>query len=331
MGCSESKKSNADVQDVNVEVVGPKPTKPPADNSFVLRTPQKESIAKPRKTFTKLERPADADAACVIWLHGIAQTGDSWVALEIEAAAEMDWLQWCFPEAERRPVSILAFDEEPAWFDLSVAEPGISCKGPLDTDAGKLEAGLGGAVATVHALLDEAVALGFNSERLLLGGFSQGAALAVLAGRMYGKRLGGIVGWAGWLLRPDGLHASSPRVDGWSHKANAQTPILLCSVDDSESLPIGLANDCVDKLRASGADVTHCVVAGGHADLASNKTALAELGSFLSARFPKAEPVDCLLSGLRPVEAVGARIFATLDTEKVGGPNFLTIRIERLL
>lgn len=77
-----------------------------------------------------------------------------------------------------------------SWFDLttwpiSLQEP----EGPTGMDA---------SVKSIHAQLDGIVAGGVPSEQIVLGGFSQGGTLSVLAGLTYPKKLAGVISISGW-------------------------------------------------------------------------------------------------------------------------------------
>jgi phospholipase/carboxylesterase len=61
------------------------------------------------------------------------------------------------------------------------------------------EAGLRDSVRQVHALLDREVARGMPAHRIVLAGFSQGCAIALLAGLRYPERLAGLAGLSGYL------------------------------------------------------------------------------------------------------------------------------------
>lgn len=52
-------------------------------------------------------------------------------------------------------------------------------------------------------MIDAEIATGIPSERIVLGGFCQGAALALLAGTTCKHKLGGIVGLSGYMLLND--------------------------------------------------------------------------------------------------------------------------------
>jgi phospholipase/carboxylesterase len=63
---------------------------------------------------------------------------------------------------------------------------------------------LSSALASVGRALDQARASGTPPERTILLGFSQGACLALEFAARNARRFGGVVGWSGGLIGPDG-------------------------------------------------------------------------------------------------------------------------------
>jgi len=59
--------------------------------------------------------------------------------------------------------------------------------------------GLRAVVEHIHALIEDEIAGGIAPENILLGGLSQGAAVALVALLLGGRRLGGVLGLSGWL------------------------------------------------------------------------------------------------------------------------------------
>ena len=81
-------------------------------------------------------------------------------------------------------------------------------------------AGLQESVAKLHAMIDATVAQGIPSERIVVGGFSQGSAIAQHAGYTCTKRLGGIVGFSGWGMQREQVRVvasacAQGRGEGW--------------------------------------------------------------------------------------------------------------------
>lgn len=76
----------------------------------------------------------------------------------------------------------------PAWFDIR----------GLDPQAGEDADGIVNASNYVHGLIDKEIKDGIPSERIIVGGFSQGGALALYSALTYPKKLAGIVGLSCW-------------------------------------------------------------------------------------------------------------------------------------
>ena len=94
------------------------------------------------------------------------------------------------------PVSLNAGFQMPSWFDLK----SLDAKGPED------EEGIRKAALGVHELINNEVADGIELNRIMLGGFSQGGALALYSALTYPKKLAGVMALSCWLP----LHKSFP-------------------------------------------------------------------------------------------------------------------------
>lgn len=79
-------------------------------------------------------------------------------------------------------------------------------------------------LAYLNELVQAEVDAGIPSERIVLGGFSQGAAMAMFAGLTGPKKLGGVVGLSGWLVL-SGKFAKELEQEGKG--LNRETPIWL--------------------------------------------------------------------------------------------------------
>ncbi len=137
--------------------------------------------------------PPDA-AASVVWLHGLG--ADGWdfypIARELDLPRELR-LRFVFPHAPQRPVTINGGMVMRAWYDISA----------LDLDArGQDEAGIRESDAIVRAFLDREMARGVLPERIVLAGFSQGAAMTIFSALRAPMRLAGAIALSSYLLLP---------------------------------------------------------------------------------------------------------------------------------
>ena len=125
----------------------------------------------------------------IIWLHGLGDTGRGWNHLKHELRLPQA-VRYAFPDAPDAPVTCNGGYVMTSWMDLETIPIGNG----LPDDA----KGLADSTQIIHALIDAEVAKGTASEDIVLGGFSQGGAMALLAGYSYAKRLAGVACLSGW-------------------------------------------------------------------------------------------------------------------------------------
>jgi S-(hydroxymethyl)glutathione dehydrogenase/alcohol dehydrogenase len=138
-------------------------------------------------------RAKHAKKSALIFLHGLGDEPASW-------QGSMEWLGGKIggdvaavcPAAPVEAITKSGGEKMAAWCD-------VYADWPLTPASKDDMAGLAKSVATVHAAVDKLVADGVPAERIIVGGFSQGAATATLATYAYGKKLGGCLNLSGWL------------------------------------------------------------------------------------------------------------------------------------
>ena len=184
--------------------------------------------------------------ASLIILHGLGADGSDFAPL----ADEMDLraigvVRYVLPHAPQMPVTINGGYVMPAWFDIR------------HDRSQEDEAGLRASQARVEALLAREQARGVPAHRIVLAGFSQGCAMALLTGLRYPERLAGIVGMSGYL--PLAAKLADER-----NRANADVPIFLAhgTQDDMVALPRATASR--DALQALGYPVDWHAYPMGH-------------------------------------------------------------------
>ena len=187
-----------------------------------------------------------AHSATVIWLHGNA--GDpprGW--LRMLAKLNMPWCKFLMPVAASRHPPLVV-DAEEHEHELGVGsgllEPTMGWADDQSAAADAPES-LWTAVDMVHDLIDREVQLGVQADKVIVGGFGQGAAVALLASLTYRRQLAGVASFSGYLppslLRPA---AKAGRVGGLDVSvAAAYLPVLMChgSRDGVVPLMSGLA------------------------------------------------------------------------------------------
>jgi len=131
--------------------------------------------------------PSGKHTATVIFLHGLGDTGHGWASTI--AGIRPAHVKVICPTAAKMPVSLNSGFQMPSWFDLL----------SLDPDGKEDEAGIKRAAQLVDLLIDEEVKTsGLSSERVLVGGFSQGGALALYTALHTRHKLAGVVALSCW-------------------------------------------------------------------------------------------------------------------------------------
>jgi phospholipase/carboxylesterase len=177
--------------------------------------------------------------ATVLLMHGLGADGSDFVPI----AGELDLsavgpVRFVFPNAPIMPVTINGGYQMPAWYDI------------LGPDLAKREdeAGLRASLAAIEALLAREKARGIPAERIVIAGFSQGCAMALLTGLRHAERLAGIVALSGYL--PLAAATAAER-----SAANAHTPIFMAHGQQDNVVVPQRAAASHDALRALGYSV----------------------------------------------------------------------------
>lgn len=155
--------------------------------------------------------------ATLIFLHGLGDTGHGWASCI--AAIRGPHVKVICPTASTMPVTLNAGFRMPSWFDLKT----------LDATGAEDDEGILKATDLVHGLIGDEVRSGIPANRILLGGFSQGGALALHAALTYPERLAGVMALSCWLPR----HASFPD----AVKAPRDLPIFQAHGDCDPVVP----------------------------------------------------------------------------------------------
>lgn len=174
--------------------------------------------------------------ASVIVLHGLGADGNDFVpvARQLDLSAAGD-VRFVFPHAPVMAVTINGGQQMRAWYDILGA----------DLLKREDEAGLRRSLAQVEALIEREKSRGIPAGRIVLAGFSQGCALALLTGLRHRETLCGIVGMSGYL--PLAVTTAAER-----HAANAATPIFLAHGQMDTVVPLARASASRDALEALG-------------------------------------------------------------------------------
>jgi lysophospholipase-1 len=124
------------------------------------------------------------------------------VARQFQSAGKLPYMTWVLPNAlENNDLATTA------WYLPTSLSPYPPSRPELEDDED--EEGMMATVAYLTTLIDDLVKQGIPSNRIVLGGFSQGHAMSLLTGLVskYAGQLGGLVGLSGYLPLPDRIPA----------------------------------------------------------------------------------------------------------------------------
>lgn len=163
--------------------------------------------------------PATAKhTASFVFLHGLGDTGAGWC--EGFNTIKLDYVKYIFPNAPIQKVTINSFQKMPAWFDIK----SLDKSGPED-EIGILESS-----NHLKEIINEEIKSGITSDRIVVGGFSQGGALATYTTLTSDMKFAGILLLSSYLP----LAAKFPD----ALKLDRTTPLLQCQGDSD--LLVGL-------------------------------------------------------------------------------------------
>ncbi|MEM7802457.1 MAG: dienelactone hydrolase family protein [Chloroflexota bacterium] len=177
---------------------------------------------------------SDADAALIL-VHGRGATAQSILTLADEFTG-LDSFALFAPQANMN-----------TWYPNSFLAPMTSNQPGLDSALEKLE-----------GLVEEIEAAGIATNRILIGGFSQGACLALEFTARNAKRYGGVFALSGGVIGPQG----TPRDYAGSMEG---TPVFLGCSDIDFHIPVERVHESADVFDALRASVNKQIYPGmGH-------------------------------------------------------------------
>jgi phospholipase/carboxylesterase len=177
-----------------------------------------------------------ASTHSIIWLHGLGADGGDFVPI-VPALQLPDNLgiRFVFPHAPVMPVTVNNGYQMRAWYDIY----GMNIDHRID------KTGMTQSIGLVEQLIENEVARGIPTNRIILAGFSQGAVIALLTGLRYAKPLAGILALSGYLPFADELLQQASN-------ANRQVPIFIAHGNQDFIVPFALGEAAYLTLQQAG-------------------------------------------------------------------------------
>ena len=174
--------------------------------------------------------------ATILIMHGLGADGRDFlpVAEQLDLSS-VGPVRFLFPSAPSLPVTINGGYVMPAWYDI------------LGTDLVRREdeGGLRQSQTAIDALILNELDRGIEAHRIVVAGFSQGCAMALMTGLRFQQRLAGIAALSGYL--PLAATTAAERSE-----ANAGVPIFMAHGTRDGVVPIARAEASRDALAALG-------------------------------------------------------------------------------
>ncbi|HTJ95471.1 MAG TPA: alpha/beta hydrolase [Pararobbsia sp.] len=204
----------------------------------------------------------------VIWLHGLGADGSDFVPIVPELGLpDTLHVRFVFPHAPSIPITWNNGYVMPGWYDIYSLD-----EGRRHAD----EQGIRRSRDAVRALVARENARGVPTHRIVLAGFSQGGAVAYIAGLTHAEPLAGIVALSTYIAAPAMLESERT-------KANGETPIFAAHGLGDEVVPATLGATARDTVAAYGNPVEWHEYPMPHSVCLEE---IAQIGAWLTTRFP---------------------------------------------
>lgn len=192
------------------------------------------------RNFSALEiSNSEHPEAVIIFLHGLGATGHDFEDVPARFQLTQKFaVKYIFPHAPLRPVTLNQGLSMPAWYDIF----------GLEFNTKEDSAGIYATAAMINALIEQQIAAKIPAQKIILGGFSQGGALALHCGLRFPQVLAGILALSTYL-------PIAQTIPSEISVAGKKTPIFLAHGSYDEVLPASWAQYSVDQLKHN-----HCTV-----------------------------------------------------------------------
>ena len=166
--------------------------------------------------------PASTPQATVIWLHGLGADGHDFANIipELHLPQELA-IRFIFPHAPVRAITVNKGFQMRGWYDIT----------GFDLSSREDEPGIKISQQAIIELIKQENAAGIPCHKIILGGFSQGGAIALYTGLRHETPLAGIMALSTYLPLASSLA-------GEKHPASQSTSIFLAHGINDPIIPL---------------------------------------------------------------------------------------------
>eukprot|EP01100_Stratorugosa_tubuloviscum_P015217 TRINITY_DN8599_c0_g1_i1.p1 TRINITY_DN8599_c0_g1~~TRINITY_DN8599_c0_g1_i1.p1 ORF type:complete len:222 (-),score=81.58 TRINITY_DN8599_c0_g1_i1:7-672(-) len=156
-------------------------------------------------------KPSIKHSASIIFLHGLGDTAHGWSDVCERFNRKLPYIKFILPTAPIKPVTINGGFRMTSWYDIV----GLSSR-----DSENCE-GIEDSRNIVMQLVAKENEIGIPPNRIMICGFSQGAALSLFTVLQSSLKFAGCVALSGYTAKPSAIRANFATI-------NRDTPILMC-------------------------------------------------------------------------------------------------------
>jgi len=203
----------------------------------------------------------------VFILHGLGDSGLGWSPIAQMLAPLFPHVRWICPHAPERPISLNFGMSMPGWYDIHSLDK-ISSR---EDEQGTMES-YTQITALIQKEMDDA---NLTSDKIILGGFSQGAAMSLVTACLAKSKFGGVFAMSGYLPLQTKLEATV------GSAVNRETPVAFFHGDADQVVKLKFGKESMEWLKQHFTNVTWKQYRGlGHS---ADDEELRDLATFLQS------------------------------------------------
>ena len=184
--------------------------------------------------------PSSAPKACVIWLHGLGDSGHGFAPIvpELKLPESMA-VKFIFPHAPEIPVTINNGMRMRAWYDIK----------SMAFDRRADLAGVKASAIKIEQLINAQIEQGIPANKIVLAGFSQGGVVSLHLAPRFNQKLAGILALSTYMCEPALLADEAV-------EANRNTPVMMAHGELDDVVPVAMGSAAYKTLTDNNFNAT---------------------------------------------------------------------------
>ncbi len=184
--------------------------------------------------------PSSAPKTCVIWLHGLGDSGHGFAPIvpELKLPESMA-VKFIFPHAPEIPVTINNGMRMRAWYDIK----------SMAFDRRADLAGVKASAIKIEQLINAQIEQGIPANKIVLAGFSQGGVVSLHLAPRFNQKLAGILALSTYMCEPALLADEAV-------EANRNTPVMMAHGELDDVVPVAMGSAAYKTLTDNNFNAT---------------------------------------------------------------------------